>query len=268
MGVRHSTVRRRIDALEHAVGLRLVHRRAQGVVLTDATAKLVPLAVRAERAVAAFATAAQAHGGDLRLAVPSGFAAILAPFLVDLGVRYPDLAITLVVGNNPADLRAGEADIALRMVAVRDPDLLVRRVGAAGWSLYASPASCADHPANRDPVDLTGHRVIGLHGVLDGPVAARWLDAHSRQSDVVMCAASMADLAETAAQGLGVALLPCMLGDAAKQLERLTPLVLARPPAFLACRRDLVAHAQGRRVVHALVAAMRSAGPALRGDVR
>ncbi|MGL4237640.1 LysR family transcriptional regulator [Tabrizicola sp.] len=263
MGTRHSTVSRRIDMLEQALGMRLVHRTAAGAVLTEAGARLVPLAQAAERAVEAFVAAAAGVPRVWRLALPTGIAPLVAADLAALQARRPELAVEVLSSSRPADLAAGEADLAVRMRPVEDGDLVVRRVGEAGWSLYASTGYLAAHPVAGG--DLSGHSLIGFHADLAGSPADRWLAEHGAGGRVVLRLGQMADLVATAREGIGVALLPCVLADAAEGLERLVPQVLLSQPVLLVCRRDVADDPQARVVIRCLVAALGRARAALSG---
>ncbi len=268
MGTRHSTVSRRIDALELALGTRLVHRASGGAALTGAGERLLPLAVTAERAMQAFTAAARNDARPLRLALPSGFAPLLTAALADLQGRVPGMAVEVISSSRPADLTGGEADIAVRIGPVADPGLITRTVGRAGWSLYASPAYLAEHPVNADPADLTGHRVIGFHAGLAGSPPDRWLAEHGTGAEIVLRLAQMTDLVDTARQGLGAALLPCVLADAALGLQRLTPRVLVSQPVALVCRRDVAEDTSGRRLITRIIRALKQAEQVLQGEGR
>ena len=63
--VKHSTVGRRIEALEAALGVSLFTRSPDGFVLTDAGNEIMPLAEEAERAVTAIER--RVAGGDKRI---------------------------------------------------------------------------------------------------------------------------------------------------------------------------------------------------------
>ncbi|WP_309666872.1 LysR family transcriptional regulator [Tabrizicola sp.] len=272
LGTRHSTVIRRVGALEQALGARLVHRTAAGAVLTELGERVLLLAQVALRSFAAFAAAATEETRVWRLALPSGLAPLIGPDLAALRAKRPDLAVDLSSGSQLADVAAGEADIALRSRPGDEPTLVVRKVAEAGWSLYASPAYLEAHPFDGDLTGhkltgykLTGHKVIGLHADLADTPADRWLLDHAGAGTTVMRLAQMADLVATAQAGVGLALLPCILADPAPGLVRLLPEVLLAQPLFLVCRRDVADDPRARLVIRCLAYALRRAAPVLRG---
>jgi molybdate transport repressor ModE-like protein len=264
LGTRHSTIGRGIDRLEQALGTRLVHRTAGGAVLTEAGERLMPLALAAERALERFLAAAAAVPRVWRLALPTGIAPLVAADLAALQSRRPELAIEVLSSSRSTDLGAGEADIAVRMHQPEEKDLVVRRVGTAGWSLYASPDYLLAHPVKG--TELAGHALIGFHADLAGSPADRWLVEHGREGRVVLRLGQMADLLDTAQEGIGVALLPCLLGDAAKRLVRLAPQVLLGQPVLLVSCRDVADDPQARVVIRCVAGALGRARGALSGE--
>jgi DNA-binding transcriptional LysR family regulator len=267
MGTRHSTVSRRIDALEQAIGTRLVQRSPSGAALTETGRNLLPFALGAERAIHAFMSAANSTGHTLRLALPTGLAPLLATCISAVLDQTPGLSVEVVSSSNPANLTAGEADLAVRIGPVMEADLLTQTVAQAGWSLFASPDYLAINPPNADPTDLSGHRILGLHANLAGSPPDQWLEDHSAASTtVVLRLAHMTELVATARQGVGLALLPCFLADPLEDLRRLTPDVLVRQRIALVYRRDVARDPRGRKLINGLAKALRQSAPALVGE--
>jgi DNA-binding transcriptional LysR family regulator len=264
LGLQHSTVSRRVEALEHTLGTRLFHRTPTGATVTEAGRHLLPLAVKAETALTALATAATGQMRPLRLSMPTGFAPLLAPALIAFQDRHPHLSVEVLATSQPSDIAAGSADIALRVAPTADAALVVRTIGQIGLSLYASPAYLRAHPV-ADPVDFAGHSLIGLHPDLAATPAAAWIGRHAGAATVVMRLSQMADLCATAAGGAGLALLPCVLADGMGDLVRVMPGVLVRQPLTLVCRRDVAEDPAGRRVIAMLTRAIKARASALSG---
>jgi DNA-binding transcriptional LysR family regulator len=266
LGLRHSTVSRRIAAFEHRLGTRLFHRTSTGTTLTDAGTRLLPLAIKAEAAFVTLIDAARDQPHVLRLSVPTGFAPILAPALVAVQKARPTLTINVLSTSQPTDIAAGLADIALRLSPTRDPALLTRTVAQVGLALYASPAYLRDHPAT-DPFSFAGHHMIGLHPDLSNSPAARWLDDHAGEAATILRLSQMTEVCATAASAAGLALLPCLLGDAQPGLIRVHPAVLLHQPLTLVCRRDVARDPVSRRLIDTLVRAVKRRSDALAGEI-
>ncbi len=104
---------------------------------------------------------------------------------------------------------------------------------------------------------------------MGGSPARAWLDAHAGQATIALRQSQMGEVTAAAAEGAGIAPLPCFLGDAGPRLRRLLPDVLVRQRLALVFRRetgdDMLL---GRRVLDAIVRARARAGKLLAGEAR
>jgi DNA-binding transcriptional LysR family regulator len=237
MAVDHSTIGRRLSALERALGAPLVIRAPDGLHLTPLGASMLPLAQEVERAVLALHCQATQRPSRVRLAMPTGFTALFSAELGRLRAAHPQLTLELLTGARPVDLQRGEADLAIRSGAV-GAELIARPLGDSGFSLYAAPSYLARRgpPTNVD--DLDGHDVIGFDPSLQQVSAAQWLEQHARGATLVLRSRELADMQAAATSGVGLALLPCLAADAEPGLQRLTPRVLVRLPLSLVYPRE------------------------------
>jgi DNA-binding transcriptional LysR family regulator len=121
LGYTQPAVSRQIAVLESEVGITLLRRLPQGVVLTDAGRLLVD---RAEEVFASLARTeeelrahAQLGGGTLRMAVFASAAASVAPIaMTRFRERHPAVELIVTVADladSLPQLRAGEVDLAL-----------------------------------------------------------------------------------------------------------------------------------------------------------
>jgi len=144
IGVDQSTVRRRLEALETALGGALVDRRREGWRLTPLGERVVEHALRLESDVAEIARLASADDDrpEGRVVLTAGeviMAEFVVPYLgADFGARYPKVTFDFRVSNHVLDLARGEADLAVRIVRPAEPALVTRQVGALGVGLIAS----------------------------------------------------------------------------------------------------------------------------------
>ena len=122
--VQHSTVARRIDALESALGIRLFDRLPRGWPPTDEGLHLAEHAARIETDAHAFARAAGAAAldGVVRVSASPVFAShFLAPRLARAQRAWPALRIDLLGEMHAANLYAREADLAVRLSRPTEP---------------------------------------------------------------------------------------------------------------------------------------------------
>lgn len=268
LGVEHTTIGRRLSALERSLGAPLVLRGPDGLTPTALGERLLPLVAEVERAVLAISELAVSQRSSVRLAVPSGFAKLFTAGLGRLRADHPGLSLELVSGARPVNLGKGEADLALRSGPVADEALVVRKLCEAGWSLYASEEYLARRPGPIDMADLSGHEVIGFDTSLADLPAARWLEERSAKATVALRGREMTDMAAAAAGGVGLAVLPCLLGDAEPALRRLTREVVATRPLSLVYRREVRLSPDVRAVVRFVVGVVREHAARIGGTPR
>jgi len=239
MEVDHSTIGRRLSALERSLGAPLVIRAPEGLHLTPLGENLVPLVEQVERTVLAVCEQARLQEPRVRLATPTGFTKLFMVNLAQLQAACPGLSLELLSSSRPVNLKKGEADLAIRSGPIVDEDLIARRLCETGWSLYASPAYLSRRPRPADLNDLGGHDVIGYDPSLAGVPAAKWIESRAPGANVVLRSREMNDMLEAALGGAGLAMLPCLLGDEEAGLVRLTPEVLATREVSLVYQREV-----------------------------
>jgi len=257
LGVEHSTISRRLAALERSLDAPLVIRRPDGLHPTPLGEKLLVLAQDAERAVLAIEALAAAERKRIRLAVPSGFTAFFSAHLAGIQQDVPDVSLELLSGSRPVDLSRGEAELALRIGPVADEDLIARKMGDVGWSLYAAPGYLERRPAPVDPRDLKGHDIVGYDATLAAVPGAQWIEKYGEGAALVLRSRELADMVAAAAAGVGLAVLPCMLADTEPALRRLTDDVLGRRAIALVYRREMLQSETARGVIAFIAAVMR-----------
>jgi molybdate transport repressor ModE-like protein len=166
LGVDHTTVSRRIQALEDALRATLFERSPQGYKLTQAGEQLLAYAesmeTAAKQASAEIGEADMTLAGGVRIGAPDGFGStFLAPRIWSLCRRHPALEVELVAMPRLFSLSKREADVAVVLSRPTAGRLTVRRLTDYRLGLFAAPA----YLARRDPIhrvaDLKGHRLIG-----------------------------------------------------------------------------------------------------------
>jgi DNA-binding transcriptional LysR family regulator len=265
MGVEHTTIGRRLTALERALGAPLVLRGPDGLTLTPLGERIAPLVQEVERAVSAARAAVKAERSRVRLSVPQALTTIFTQALPQLRRDHPEVSLELIGNNRAPDLKRGEVDVAVLVRAVLDEDLVRRSLGEVGWSLYAADSYLARRPAPVDPHDLSGHEIVALN--TDSPVApaAKWLSEHAANATVVSRSNASGALVDAAVAGAGLALLPCFLADAEPALRRLTSDVLTKHSISLVYRREVRIAEPVRLVIRFVIDVMRKNAERIKG---
>jgi DNA-binding transcriptional LysR family regulator len=166
LGLNHATVARRLDALERALGTRLVTRTPVGSTLTIDGERLLPHAERIESEVIAAREATGASSTDIagvvRVGAPDGFGVgYLAPRLGKLLDRHPALRIELVPAPRSFSLSRREADLAVTLERPREGRLVAQKLVAYTLGLYAAKDYLGAFGTPRKVADLAGHRLVG-----------------------------------------------------------------------------------------------------------
>ena len=265
MGVEHTTIGRRLSALERALGAPLVLRGPEGLTLTPLGERILPLATEVERAVAATLDAAVSQRERVRLSIPQALTCIFAESLAQLRLDHPGIAVEVIGANRPPDLKRGGIDLAVVVRPVEDEDLVQRSLGPVGWSLYAAEKYLARCQQPVDPHDLSGHEIVALASDSTVSPAAKWLAKHAGSATVVSRSNASAALVDATVAGAGLALLPCFLAEDEPTLRRLTPEVLTSHPIWLVYRREVRIAQPVRTVVRFVVDVIREKADVLRG---
>ncbi|WP_396332563.1 LysR family transcriptional regulator [Burkholderia anthina] len=207
--VQHSTVARRIDALESALGIRLFDRLPRGWPPTDEGLQLAEHAARVEADVHAFARAAQGAAtldGVVRVSASPVFAShFLAPRLARAQRAWPALRIDLMGEMHAANLYAREADLAVRLSRPSEPGLAARRLGTMRFALCASPDWAATPPDT--------WAFLGYDDALAQMPQQQWLERFAAGRRFAFIANDLAALHRACVAGAGIALLPRFLVD-------------------------------------------------------
>ena len=229
LGTSQTTVARRIAALEEVLGIRLFEKRQAGYVLTPAGQELLDKARRVEVSAEAFTEAASARTRDLtgsvRITSEEIYAlSLISPLLRDLHDLHPEIMVELDTSSGLRDLGAGEADIALRSSSSEQPAGLVgRRLGVDDWTLYCSRDYAERHGRPTSIKELKRHAIVGGGGAKLWEHYQAWLRSMDLEDRVAMHHASSTGLLSAIRSGFGVAVLPCVVGDADPDLIRCIP---------------------------------------------
>lgn len=231
LDVAQPTVRRRVEALEEAVGAVLFTRATNGLVPTDEGRATLPHAEAMHASARALLRTASGplvgERGTVRVTASEIMGLEVLPgMLGSLRAAAPSLEIELVLSNRLDDLLRRDADVAVRMTAPTQAALTARRVGTILVGLFARADYLARHGVPTKPADLLeGHTLIGAdrdRGFV-GALASLGLQISARafairtDSDGAQLAAVRAGL------GIGVAQVPLAARDPA--LQRVLPRV-------------------------------------------
>ncbi len=228
LGVDHTTVARRLTALETGLGARLVERSPRGARLTDAGRALLEHAERIEaealEASADVGAVRASISGSVRLATPEAFGAwLVAPNVWRLHDEHPALQLELVPEARRVNLTSREADLAVTLARPPQDRLVARRLADYRLGLYASRSYLDTHGAVRDLRDLPGHPLVWyIDELLDVP-ELRYFDEVAAGARTVFRSSSIAAQQAAVAAGLGYGVLHTFAASQDPRLVRVLP---------------------------------------------
>ncbi len=222
LGVNHSTVFRRLAAVETAVGARLFERSRAGYEPTAAGEEMIALASTMAESVLEFERRVAGRDikptGELSVTTPEGIGQHFMPAIVaQFQIQNPGVVVELILSDQPLNLSRRDADIAIRMTNDPPETLVGRRICTGRWGVY-----CRRDLTTALDSEASGSIAFIGFGDSFGPVPARrWIDANIAPGRVVAKANSAHCMLKFALQGFGATLLPCFLGDRSPELARL-----------------------------------------------
>lgn len=218
LAVEHTTVSRRVSALEESLGVRLFDRLPRGWRLTEEGRGLLAHAEALEGEAAAFmrrATSLAGVVGTVRIsAAPVLVTHFLVPHLPALAALHPHLDIEASADRHNVNLLRGETDLALRIGAVdAPPGLIVRPLGQVGYGLYGTAKM-----AGRAEPDRV---FLGFDSSMRDTAQKHWLDDRARGQRMVFRTNDLLALYQAARAGMGIALVPHLMVDQRDGLVRI-----------------------------------------------
>ncbi len=205
--VNHSTVSRRISAMEARHGVRLFERLPNGYKLTSAgdnifqlTQEIEEKSLQVERLLFAQDSRLQ---GKLNITLPHDMANhCILPYFNSFTHSYPDIDINYIVSPRLKNLNAREADIAIRLTASPPDYLIGKKVANLRHGIYRS-SLYSTKPSNED-------RLILWHFEQEKP---KWVKQYFPNAQVAMRVDDLASMYAAVKAGVGLARMPCYLPD-------------------------------------------------------
>ncbi len=268
--VDHTTVSRRLAALEIALGASLFERTPDGLLETDVGRSIAPVAERLEVAAAEIVDAAHAASdlpaGPVRIATTPLMADyFLVPELRGLMQRFPQVQFEVFSGVTSVDMPRREADIAIRVhppgKAPGEPSLLIRKAAEFGYALYATQSYIDSHGRPEQPIrSLAGHHVVGSAH----PEHIAWNAQLDQPAEVPLTVFPFSSNMVAVAAGLGLGFCACVAGDAHPALIRVSE-VINLWDVWVVTNPDARNNTRVRSVKEALMQLLAAAGDRLSG---
>ncbi|MGV0719289.1 LysR family transcriptional regulator [Mycolicibacterium elephantis] len=257
LGLNHTTISRRIAALEQSIGGRVLTRGAGGWELTDLGREALSAAEVVESAVRSLSVdsgGGRALEGVVRISATDGFSAyIAAPAAARVQREHPKIAVEIVATTRPATQQRSALDVE---VVVGEPKVhraKAIRLGDYCLGLYGARKYLREHGTPTSIADLSRFPLVyfidAMLQVDDLDVATSF--APDMRESVTSTNVFVHVEATRASAGLG--LLPCFMADRHDDLIRVLPdEVAVRLTYWLVTRAETLRRPEVAAVVDAI----------------
>lgn len=179
LGISVSSASYTVRQIEQRLQTKLFNRTTRSVSLTEAGSvfltRILPLMEQLESAFADAGRALSESMGTLRLSVPpSAIQVVIAPYLKEFLLLYPDIKIDLMVDNSLVDIVSKRYDAGIRYDHVLAQDMIaIPLITQMQFCVVASPGYLEGNPRPRHPRDLLKHQCINYRSA-DTDALYRW----------------------------------------------------------------------------------------------
>jgi DNA-binding transcriptional LysR family regulator len=165
LNMSQSAVSRQVSALEHELGTPLFHRHARGLLLTEEGELLMSAAreiiLKLENVRARLVDSRGQPTGTLRVTTTVGLGSTwLTARLNEFIDLYPGIHLELILDDSELDVAMRQADVAIRLRAPTQPDLIQRKLFTVHFHVYASPAYIKRFGRPVKTEDIDNHRFV------------------------------------------------------------------------------------------------------------
>lgn len=229
LGLSQSAVSRQISALENGLDIKLFHRHARGLVLTEAGELLSGTAKeifgKLEMIQARLTDSKSEPSGMLRITAPKFLGSTwMVPHIAKIHEKYPDLQINLLMDDRVLNLSMREADAAIRLYKPDQTDLMYTKLGQIGFHIYGSKKYFEKHGKPKTAKDLKEHTLIGYLNNVPAPFEdPNWLFRKANvdldHNPKIIQINSLYGIYEAVRNDIGLAVLPDYILRDQKELE-------------------------------------------------
>ncbi len=224
LGASTAAISRRVSALEHALGVKLLHRTTRKLDPTQAGIQFYEdvqnMFCTLEEAEDRVRQGRETIKGNLRIAAPASFGVhCIAPLIPKFLKRYPDIKAQLHLEDRLTDLVAEGIDVAIRIGSLKDSSLIATRISSVPKVFCASPEYLKFRGEPKKPEELATHSC--LHYSLLSKKEEWHFGTREIEISGPLSTNNGEVLKEAAIQGVGITMLPTFIVQDALQDGRL-----------------------------------------------
>lgn len=269
LGVDASTVSRRLATAEEVLGATLIVRGGGIFQFTAEGRAVLEAAQDMDARISATTTSVRSmrenQVGTVRIACVQTAVHVLGPLVQDVSDAHPGLHIELMSSQASVDLARGDADIAVRTIAPKEPGLVIAHAFTWGSCLYASKDYLSKHDRPRTPEDLGAHRLVRYGTPLLRSKAFGWIEQFADPAQPATRVENSDSARIIIEQGGGIGALFCFVGDACATIERVFPEPFDQMDSWVLYHESARGSAKVRAVLDALVPHLRERTAILSG---
>lgn len=240
LNLSQSAVSRQISALEESLSVPLFHRHARGLILTEQGELLNRTArdvfTKLAMTEAQLSESRERPRGPLKVTTTHAFGSLwLTPRIREFLDLYPEIQMSLLLDDGELDLAMRQADVAIRLMPPRQPDLVQRHLMDMHYKLYATADYLKRHGTPKTIEELDDHRIVVYGDESKPPVDnINWLLDAGARADAPRRPAlkvnNIYGMLRAVQSGLGIAALPDYFAREADDLVEILPEL--RGPSF------------------------------------
>jgi DNA-binding transcriptional LysR family regulator len=220
LNINQTTVGRRIQVLETALGLVLFERDTRGYSLTTQGSALLDVASSmgdaADSILARASHLKRASDGKIRVtAAHSSMAHWVLPLIAEFRKHNPDIHFEANSSEQYVSLETGQADVAIRAADnISGDTLIVKKLPSVRWGIYCSKAYLAAKGMPHSKDDLVDHAVLSFpKAMVAGVELMADLDKYVDRNKIVSTVDSVVSMSASLRTEEAVGALPCVEGD-------------------------------------------------------
>jgi DNA-binding transcriptional LysR family regulator len=269
LGINHTTISRRIAALEDTLGGRVLTRGAGGWELTQLGRGALAAAEAVEDALRTLVSSdVGALEGVVRISATDGFSAyIAAPAAARVQRAHPRVSVEIVAVTRRASQQRSGLDIEIVVGQPQVHRAEAIRLGDYLLGLYASEDYLEDHGTPQVPADLSAHPFIYF---IDSMLHVDDLDLAPNFTPTMRESVTSTNVfvhVEATRASAGIGLLPCFMADRHPDLRRVLPDAIAvKLTYWLVTRTETLRRPEVSAVVDAIRAVVTEQRSALLGE--
>jgi len=246
-----TTVGRRIQRLERAVGIRLFEHTPAGQVLTpeglrfqEKARGMARLAAEAQ-AASSGTTAAAPLTGPVRLSVAEGFGSgFVAPRIGQFAGRHPGLTVDLVANSGFLNPTRRETDLAVLLARPRRGPLVTSKLTDYTLGLYASRSYLDEVGMITSPDALHLHRLVGYVPDIVYAPELRYLDELPGAPPALLRSSSINAQAQMIRASAGIGVLADFLAAGHPDLVPILPEIMIQRSFWIVAHKETAAFPQ------------------------